>query len=128
MTLTGLDTVAVVVSDRQRALAWYRDVLGLEEAYVAPREGHWIEVGPQRPSTRIHLCEYGGEEPGGPTGVTFLTDDIRREYERLSGLGVRFLDAPRRMEWGEWLCIFLDPDGNEFDLKEPLDPSTWTTE
>jgi hypothetical protein len=24
------------------------------------------------------------------------------------------------MEWGEWLCEFADPDGNEFDLKQPI--------
>lgn len=127
MTLTGIDTVAVVVSDRRRALAWYRDVLGLEEAYVAPGEGHWMEVGPARPATRIHLCEYEGEDPGGPTGVTLLTDDIRREHARLAGRGVEFLDVPKKMDWGEWLCSFLDPDGNEFDLKQPVDPSEWTT-
>jgi len=34
--------------------------------------------------------------------------------------GVRFLNPPTRMEWGEWLCQFVDPDGNEFDLKQPI--------
>jgi catechol 2,3-dioxygenase-like lactoylglutathione lyase family enzyme len=125
MTILGIDTVAVVVSNRRKALRWYRDVLGLEVAFTAPEEGHWIEVGPGRPLTRLHICEMPKTEPG-PTGITLLTEDIHAEYERLRSMGVSFRYPPRRMEWGEWMCAFSDPDGNEFDLKQPLDPSEWT--
>ena len=134
MTIIGIDTVAVVVSDRRKALQWFRDVLGLPVAYVGPAEpntnpavqgspdnpGHWIELGSGRPMTRIHLCELEDHrvEPG-PTGITFLTDNILAEYELLKLKGVRFRNSPKEMEWGEWLCEFLDPDGNEFDLKQP---------
>ncbi len=125
MAITGINTVAVVVSDRRRGLEWYRDILGLDEAFVAPETGHWIEVGPPRPLTRLHICETE-EEISGPTGITLLTDDIHTDYERLRKLGVEFLQAPKKMDWGEWLCTFLDPDGNEFDLVESRDPETWT--
>jgi catechol 2,3-dioxygenase-like lactoylglutathione lyase family enzyme len=135
MTITSIDTVAVVVSSRKKALLWYRDVLGLPLAYIGPSEpssdpeiqgspeesGHWVELGPGRPLTRIHLCELADRstEPG-PTGITFLTDDIQSEYKRLTSKGVRFLSPPKKMEWGEWLCQFIDTDGNEFDLKQPI--------
>ena len=139
--ISGLDTVAVVVSDRRKALAWYRDVLGLEIAYLGPNTpssgpentgspedpGHWIELGPMRPRTRIHICEMGGKTEPGPTGITFLTDDIRAAYERLRAKGVRFLRPPEKMGWGEWLSEFADPDGNEFDLKQPVDAGLWKT-
>lgn len=139
MTLLGIDTVAVVVSDRRKALAWYRDVLGLEVVYIGPNDpdadpaaqgtpedpGHWIEMGPRPPWTRVHLCQMGGTTEPGPTGITFLTDDIQGEYARLREKGVRFLSPPEKMEWGEWLCAFADPDGNEFDLKQPIDPGRW---
>ena len=133
MTVFAVDTIAVVVADARKAIAWYRDVLGLPVAYIGPptsnpdpsvqgsadRPGHWIELGPGRPQTRIHLCELEGNTEPGPTGITFLTDDIQSEYERMRSQGVRFLYPPRKMDWGEWLCAFLDPDGNEFDLKQP---------
>lgn len=136
MPLLGIDTVAVVVSDGRKALAWYRDVLGLEVAYIGPdvpnpdpgvqgtpeNPGHWIELGPRRPLTRIHLCGLGGKTEPGPTGITLLTDDIRADYDRMRSNGVRFLSQPQKMDWGEWLCAFLDPDGNEFDLKQPSTP------
>jgi catechol 2,3-dioxygenase-like lactoylglutathione lyase family enzyme len=75
---------------------------------------------------RIHLCELADHvvEPG-PTGITFLTDNILADYERLKLKGVRFVNTPKKMEWGEWLCAFLDPDGNEFDLKQPVVPEKW---
>ena len=136
MTITGIDTVAVVVSDRKKAIQWYRDVLGLTVAYIGPFEsdtdqsiqgspdkpGHWIELGPVRPLTRIHLCQLPDSrtEPG-PTGITFLTNDIQAEYDRLKSKNVQFLYAPKKMDWGEWLCDFADPDGNEFDLKRVVD-------
>ena len=126
--------MAVVVSDRVKALQWFTEVLGLPVAYIGPAEpssdpnlqgppdnpGHWIELGPRRPMTRIHLCELEDHrvEPG-PSGITFLTDNILDEYERLKAKGVRFMNTPKQMEWGEWLCEFVDPDGNEFDLKQP---------
>ena len=56
MSIAGIDTVAVVVADGMKALAWYRDVLGLEVAYVPPGGGHWMELGSLWPRTRIHLC------------------------------------------------------------------------
>ena len=133
MTITGLDTVAIVVSDKRRAIEWYRDVLGLRVAYVGPPSpnkdaaiqgspedpGHWIEMGMPRPMTRVHLCrlEDGHTEPG-PTGITFLSDKIMEDYDRMKAKGVRFLGPPERMEWGEWICEFADPDGNEFGLKQ----------
>lgn len=133
MVIMGVDTVAIVVADRKKALEWYSSVVGLPIAYIGPydpdpdpevqgsidKPGHWIELGPGRPLTRIHLCELPDHrtEPG-PTGITFLTDDIQSDHDRLVKLGVHFLYPPRKMDWGEWLCEFQDPDGNEFDLKQ----------
>ena len=136
MSILGIDTIAVMVSNTARAIAWYRDVLGLPVAYIGPehpssdpsvqgtpeRPGHWVELGFARPLTRIHLCHMEGKAEPGPTGITVLTDDIHGDYDRMRAAGARFLSAPRKMEWGEWLCAFVDPDGNEFDLKQPASP------
>ena len=134
MTILGIDTIAIVISDPRKAIAWYRDVLGLDVAYIGPREpnpdptvqgtaenpGHWVELGPGRPRTRVHLCFMGGETEPGPSGITLITDDIQAEYERMRRVGVEFPLPPEKMEWGEWLGQFVDPDGNVFDLKQPI--------
>lgn len=138
MAILGVDTVAIVVEDRRKAIAWYRDVLRIPVAYIGPNDplaadgygtpedpGHWIEMGPLRPRTRVHLCELSGTTEPGPSGITFLTDDIKGDYRRMKAKGVRFAYPPKHMEWGEWLCEFEDPDGNEFDLKQPFDMAPW---
>jgi catechol 2,3-dioxygenase-like lactoylglutathione lyase family enzyme len=138
MGVLGIDTIAIVVSDRLKAIRWYRDVLGLDVAYIGPRisnadptvqgtpedAGHWIEMGPRRPETRVHVCQMETTEPG-PTGITFLTDDILADYKRLREKGVEFPLPPEKMEWGEWLGQFTDPDGNVFDLKQPISIGEW---
>src|SRR2546423_10391699 len=76
-------------------------------------------MGPLRPQTRIHVCQMDETEPG-PTGITFLTNDIVADYERMQEMGVDFPVPPEKMEWGEWLGQFADPDGNVFDLKQSI--------
>ena len=138
MGILGIDTIAIVVADRHKAIRWYRDVFGLDVAYIGPRTsnvdpsvqgtpddaGHWIEMGPLRPRTRIHVCQMDETEPG-PTGITFLTNDIVADYERMQEMGVDFPVPPEKMEWGEWLGQFADPDGNVFDLKQPISTREW---
>ncbi|MGD0549113.1 MAG: hypothetical protein ABSA81_01040 [Candidatus Bathyarchaeia archaeon] len=72
MTIIGIDTVAVLVSDRRKALQWFRDVLGPPVAYIGPAEpnsnpslqgspdnpGHWIELGSGSPITRIPFANW----------------------------------------------------------------------
>src|SRR5437660_12220996 len=67
MTVLGVDTIAIVVSDPRKAIEWYRDVLGLDVAYIGPSDsnpdptvqgtaeppGHWVQPGPARPRTRV---------------------------------------------------------------------------
>src|SRR2546427_1976961 len=117
MTVLGVDTIAIVVSNPRKAIEWYRDVLGLDVAYIGPSEsnpdpsvqgtpenpGHWVELGPARPRTRVHLCFMRGETEPRPPGVTFITDDIPGGYEPMRRRGVEFPLPPEKMEWGGWL-------------------------
>src|SRR2546427_2318963 len=96
MTVLGVDTIAIVVSDPQKAIEWYRDVLGLDVAYIGPSEsnpdpsvqgtaenpGHWVELGPARPPPPGPLCFMRGETEPRPPGVPFTTDDHHGGYER----------------------------------------------
>jgi len=97
MTVLGVDTVAIVVSDRRKAIRWYRDVLGsgsrTSGRWTQPRtraskarptvRATGIELGPPPAPHAVHLCEMGGVHGAGPTGVTFVTDDIRGDYDRM---------------------------------------------
>ena len=111
-------SVAVVVSNRKKAVQWYRKKLGLD---ILDQEDHWVTVGSKRRGIRLHLCQTtefdpkGKLEPGN-SGILFQVDaDIEEAYRWMKRRGVKFSHPPQKMEWG-WFCAFLDPDGNEFWL------------
>lgn len=116
-------SVAVVVSDRKRAVQWYQKKLGMR---VLDRTEHWVTVGaagrgPISGAARLHLCQTSEFDPKaklepGNTGILFTVDgDIERAYRTLKGRGVKFPQPPKKEEWG-WSCVFQDPDGNQFSL------------
>ena len=110
-------SVAVVVSSRKKALAFYTKTLGLD---VLEDDGeHWAVVGRKKGGLAIHLCEYGKPTPKsekGNTGILFNSDKpMTQTYRELRKKGVKFSVPPMKVPWG-WKCIFLDPDGNEIWL------------
>ena len=111
-------SVAIVVSDRRKAVRWYREKLGVE---VSDQSDHWVTVGSKRRGVRLHLSQVtefdpkGKLEPGN-SGIMFLVDtDIPKAYRQLKRRGVKFPFPPKKEEWG-WFCGFADPDGNIFWL------------
>ncbi len=66
-----------------------------------------------------------GRRNPAPSGITFISDDIQADYERMRRQGVEFPLPPEKMEWGEWLGQFADLDGNVFDLKQPMSAAEW---
>lgn len=109
-------SVAVVVSNRKKARAFYHEKLGLD---VLEDGDHWLVVGRKKGGLAIHLCEYGKPTPKsekGNSGVLLFTDGtMERTYQTLKRKGVKFSIPPKKVEWG-WMCQLLDPDGNAFWL------------
>src|SRR5690242_21276951 len=121
--ITRVHSVTVIVSDQDKALAFYRDTLGFEVAtdnQMSP-EMRWVTVVPPGAQTQIalgHVNWAGGPDKVrfGETGVSFVTSDIEATYETLSKRGVRFKGPVEEMPWGGKAVWFYDPDGNEFFL------------
>src|SRR5262245_45317750 len=120
--------VNIYVGDQDRALAFYRDVLGFDVLMDMPMgdmgpPGHqdqrWIAVAPKGAETRFILYTPPGLEDrvGGFSALMFDCDDIQATYEELKGKGVEFTEAPAMQGWG-WWAQFKDPDGNEFGLAQ----------
>jgi catechol 2,3-dioxygenase-like lactoylglutathione lyase family enzyme len=124
----------VFVSDQERALAFYRDVLGMRVSVDVPynmygtEDFRWICVGPDRGGTQMILYHPGmagaDEEStlrdriGEWTGVVLETDDVNAAHRELSEKGVRFASPPADQPWGGRESTFEDPDGNKFHLSE----------
>jgi len=118
----------IAVTDQQKALEFYRDVLGLElrtDAQIGP-EYRWLTVGPKgQPDIEIMLEPAGmGRSPedaeainalvakGALVPVIFATDDVDEVFERLSKAGAEVLQEPIDQPWGPRDCAFRDPSGN----------------
>ncbi|HYT27805.1 MAG TPA: VOC family protein, partial [Ktedonobacteraceae bacterium] len=88
-----LDYVIVYVSDMQRSLAFYRDVLGLTLKFTSPG---WTEF--VTGSTTVALHTTRGEKstevpslpPAGQAQLGFTVDDLQATYEALKAQEVFF--------------------------------------
>jgi catechol 2,3-dioxygenase-like lactoylglutathione lyase family enzyme len=112
-------SVAVVVSDRQKALDWYTRVLGLD---VLANDGHWVTVGRKGREGALHLCQTTEYDPSGKlepgnSGIMFRLPgkDFTASCAELKSRGVAFAQEPTKEEWGWWASV-RDPDGNEHQL------------
>lgn len=108
---------AVVVSDFDRALQFYRDVLGFPVQLEARSFG-WMEVGPEEPLCKIGLALQEDGKAGDevkPTGIVLEVEDMEAFAARLRNHGVRFTQEPVERPWGGVVADFLDPDGNEIE-------------
>ena len=120
-------TVLRVVADLDRAVRFYRDVLGATPyreygggSAVLSFAGAWLllvtggDPTPDKPSVRFAA-------PSDPdtvsTELTIRVPDCRAAYETLRERGADFLTPP--YDWGaEIRCFFRDPDGHLLEISE----------
>ena len=100
---------SVLVDDQAKALAFYTDVLGFEKKTDIPIGEHrWLTVVSPEAPDGVELVLEPDEHPAAKPfkaalaedGIPFTSlgvDDVRREYERLRDLGVRFTQEPTAM-------------------------------
>lgn len=116
-----IGTTGVYVSDQDKAIEFYVDVLGFEKRDDQPMgEGaRWIEVAPPGAESRLVLSlpsdEEGRQRVGTFVGIVFETDDIEATHRELSTRGVGFTEPPTLQPWGT-MAQFVDQDGNGFVL------------
>ena len=141
MKVEWMNHTGIVVADMERALAFYRDLLGLQEERNVIAEGefmsrllgysdvrlHVVYLGlgdmrhsvelmqylnpPGKPATPKELREVGAAHLG------LIVEDLDSLYRHLSSKGVRFVHPPvvrpqARYPWAQKACYLQDPDGN----------------
>ncbi len=114
---------SVFVDDQAQALQFYTEVLGFVVRHDIPLgEDRWLTVvSPKDPAGTELLLEPSGHRAVQPfkaalvsDGIPFTqfaVDDVAAEHQRLSGLGVRFIQEPTTMG-SVTFAVFDDTCGN----------------
>ncbi|WP_447040566.1 VOC family protein [Streptomyces sp. DSM 118878] len=126
----------IAVDDHDKAIAFYRDALGLEVRNDVSYEGlRWVTVGsPSQPGVEIVLEPPAADPATSPAdkqvmaellakgllrGVIFSTDDVDGTFERVRTAGGEVLQEPVDQPYGVRDCAFRDPAGNMLRFNQP---------
>jgi catechol 2,3-dioxygenase-like lactoylglutathione lyase family enzyme len=117
MKLERLDHVSLNVIDRTRSIAWYRDVLGLDQRNEPTDDAEPVFMGEFGACIALFQAEVDSPERAaesvGLRHVAFTVDSLDEAQERLASSGVDF----RLEDHGNAHSVyFRDPDGHTLEL------------
>lgn len=115
--LSRIGQIAVNVHDLDRAVAFYRDALGMTFLFQAPPKMAFFDCG----GIRLMLGVPEEAEFDHPSSILyFKVDDIQGTYQVFKDRGVEFRGEPHliaRMPDHElWMAFFRDSEGNTLAL------------
>ena len=104
------------VTDQDRAVGFYRDVIGLTLATDQQYGSgwRWIEFEIPGSPTRVLFERRAGEEPGEQPSINIVVEDVDAAYGVLIARGVVFDQEPIDAPWapGERYALLRDSEGN----------------
>jgi methylmalonyl-CoA/ethylmalonyl-CoA epimerase len=107
----------IPVEDLDRAIAFYRDTLGLRFLFSAPPQMSFFQAGNVRLLVGVPAADQPRQRG---SAVYFQVADIHAVFRTLQERGVKFGASPHvihRTPGAElWLSEFRDPDGNQLAL------------
>ncbi|MDQ2665906.1 MAG: VOC family protein [Gemmatimonadota bacterium] len=115
--ITGVQQIALTVSDVARAKTFYRDAVGLPFLFDAGPNLAFLDIG----DVRLMLSAPEGDfKPGKGAMIYFAVADIKGAHAGMVKRGVAFVGAPHMIakmpDHELWLAEFEDPDGNPLAL------------
>jgi methylmalonyl-CoA/ethylmalonyl-CoA epimerase len=117
----GIGQIAIPVLDLERAIAFYRDILGLPLLFRAPPGLAFFDCG----GVRLMLSRPEGD--GAPTSaglLYYLVGDLPAAHRSLVARGVEFLDPPHRVatlpDHELWMAFCRDSEGNTLALMSEI--------
>ena len=143
--VSNIGHTGIVVRDLDKAIAFYRDVLGLELLNRDERHGEYINtlVGLEgvslefanlgiksQPYSAVELLQYTefdttstprNSNSLGCNHIQFFVEDIDEAYRDLKERGIQFNSPPLMVPTGTKKSIYLrDPDGNILEFHQNL--------
>ena len=119
MATISVAYVNVPVSNLERAVAFFRDVIGLPLRFSDAEFGYAaFDAG----GASFAVVQAGeGEAVGRHTGVGFMSENLDADHAELASKGVEFTRPPTKEPWGGYMAVFADPDGNTYYLDERME-------
>jgi methylmalonyl-CoA/ethylmalonyl-CoA epimerase len=122
LKLSEIGQIAVTVPDLERAVEFYRDVLGMRFLFQVPPGMAFFQCG----SVRLLLGLPQGDGSDHPTHILYYkVDDIRTAHEALEERGVEIVQGPFVAHKAEdhelWLAFFRDAAGHTLALMSEVD-------
>ncbi len=112
--LKNINHITYNVKDKDAALRWYEDILGIKQIPKMVNGDHlyWLQL----PSgAMVHIIE-NVDAPSAPSHHTaFEVDDIEASRDYFVGKGLETTDIQTRND-GQRAFYINDPDGNRIEL------------
>lgn len=109
----------VFVSDMQRSVAFYRDIVGIPVKFETP---HWTEFLTEGSTLALHISKASAStdagsdtEAPGTCKTGFQVPDIEEFHERMNRHNVDCIQPPTST-FGTKIAQYRDPDGMIFSI------------
>jgi lactoylglutathione lyase len=101
-----LSHVIEFVADMDRAVKFYRDVIGLPLKFQSPG---WSEFATGETTLALHPSSE--KNPAGKVELGFSVPNLQGFHAEMQGKGVRFTMPPAKQDFGGMLAQFVDSEG-----------------
>jgi predicted enzyme related to lactoylglutathione lyase len=101
-----LSYIIEFVSDMDRAIAFYLDVVGLSLKFQSPG---WSEFATGEVTFALHPASE--KNPAGRLELGFAVPNLEQFHVEMTGKGVQFPMPPKKQDFGGMLAQFIDSEG-----------------
>ena len=112
------------VSDLEKSVKFYKEVLGLEEVrrHKSPRGSELVFLKAPESEETIEICFFPNSGPvqvqADLTHLAFQVDSLADFEKHLASLGIKYSDGPHIKENGSGFAFIDAPEGYEIELMQ----------
>jgi len=119
--MLNLNSVMIGTKQLKAVATFYEKVFGKAPDMADSENGFFgWQVGNVFFGVLEHSEMGGNTRDPGRVMINFETDQVQEEFERIKALGGTVIKAPYKMGEG-WIATLTDPDGNYFQLMNPME-------
>lgn len=112
------------VSDLEKSVKFYKEVLGLEEVrrHKSPRGSELVFLKAPESEETIEICYFPNSGPvqvqADLTHLAFQVDSLDEFEKHLASFGIKYSDGPHLKENGSGFAFIDAPEGYEIELMQ----------